>query len=75
MTRRIEGLEPDESESVLNQLFDHAENPKHVYGHVWRLKDLVMWDNRCLIHGRTWFPNEENRLLRRCTVEGGSLAA
>ncbi|MFT5539206.1 MAG: taurine dioxygenase [Alphaproteobacteria bacterium] len=75
MTRRIEGLDPEESESVLNQLFDHAENPKYVYEHVWQLKDLVMWDNRCLIHGRTWFPKEENRLLRRCTVEGGPLAA
>jgi taurine dioxygenase len=75
MTRRIEGLDPEESESVLNQLFDHAENPKNVYEHVWKLKDLVMWDNRCLIHGRTWFPKEENRLLRRCTVEGGPLGA
>lgn len=75
MTRRIEGLDPEESERVLNQLFDHAENPRFVYEHVWKLKDLVMWDNRCLIHGRTWFPKEENRLLRRCTVEGGPLAA
>lgn len=75
MTRRIEGLEPEESERVLNQLFDHAENPKYVYAHVWKLKDLVMWDNRCLIHGRTWFAQDENRLLRRCTVEGGPLTA
>jgi alpha-ketoglutarate-dependent taurine dioxygenase len=29
-----------------------------------------MWDNRCTIHARTWFPKEEKRLLRRCTVEG-----
>ena len=33
-----------------------------------------MWDNRCTIHARTWFPPEENRLLRRCTVAGGPLA-
>ena len=73
MTARIEGLEPAESERVLNQLWDHAENPRFVYEHVWQFKDLVMWDNRCLTHGRTWFPPSENRLLRRCTVEGGPL--
>ena len=75
MTRRIEGLEPEESEKLLNQLFDHVENPKFVYAHAWKLKDFVMWDNRCLVHGRTWFPQDENRLLRRCAVEGGPLSA
>ena len=75
MTQRIEGLSPEESETLLNQLWDHAENPKYVYEHVWKLKDLVMWDNRCLTHGRTWFSPQENRLLRRCTVEGEPLGA
>ncbi len=75
MTNRIEGLPPDESERLLAYLCDHAENPTFVYEHVWKLKDFVMWDNRCLTHGRTWFPPEENRLLRRCTVEGGPLSA
>ncbi|MDH3240306.1 MAG: TauD/TfdA family dioxygenase [Alphaproteobacteria bacterium] len=73
MTRLIEGMEPDESERILNQLFDLIENPEFVYEHVWRLKDVVMWDNRVAVHGRTWFPKEENRLLRRCTVEGEPL--
>ncbi len=73
MTQRIEGLSAEESESVLKQLWDHAENPKYVYEHVWQLKDFVMWDNRCLTHGRTWFSPQENRLLRRCTVEGTPL--
>lgn len=75
MTSRIEGLDPEESDRVLNQLFDHAENPRFVYEHVWRMGDFVMWDNLCAIHGRTWFPKEEDRLLRRCTVEGGPLSA
>jgi len=73
MTRLIEGMDPEESERTLNQLFDLIENPEFVYEHVWRLKDLVMWDNRVAVHGRTWFPKEENRLLRRCTVEGEPL--
>lgn len=75
MTFRVEGMGHDESEALLNMLFDHSENPEFIYEHVWRLKDLIMWDNRCTIHGRTWFPETENRLLRRCTVEGGPLSA
>ncbi len=70
MTSRIEGLSPEESDRVLEELYAHVENPDFVYEHVWRKGDFVMWDNRCSVHGRTWFPTEERRLLRRCTVEG-----
>ncbi|MEE8516212.1 MAG: TauD/TfdA family dioxygenase, partial [Alphaproteobacteria bacterium] len=73
MTSAIEGLDPDESEILLNQLFDHAEQPDLIYEHVWRLKDFVMWDNRCVTHGRSYFDKDENRLLRRCTIEGEPL--
>ena len=70
MTARIEGLDEDDSRKTLEALFDHAEQDAFVYEHVWRLGDVVMWDNRCAIHGRTYFPENEPRLLRRCTVEG-----
>ena len=73
MTRQIEGFSVEESERVLNQLFDFMESPQFVYEHVWRRGDVVMWDNRVAVHGRTWFPEGENRLLRRCTIEGGPL--
>ncbi len=73
MTRLIEGMDPEESERTLNQLFDLMESPEFIYEHVWRLGDVVMWDNRVAVHGRTWFPKEENRLLRRCTIEGDPL--
>lgn len=73
MTRRIEGLDEEESERILNRLFDLIESPQFLYEHVWRLGDVVMWDNRSTVHGRTWFPTDENRLLRRCTIEGEPL--
>ena len=73
MTAQVDGLDRDESESLLLRLFDHSENPDFIYEHVWQLKDLIMWDNRCVVHARTHFPENENRLLRRCTVEGGPL--
>lgn len=70
MTQRIEGVSPAESSTILEQLYEIGERKEFVYEHVWQLGDFVMWDNRCLIHARTYFPKEENRLLRRCTVEG-----
>ena len=70
MTFRIEGMSHDESEALLQMLFDHSEKPEFVYEHVWHLKDFVMWDNCATAHGRTYFPENEERLLRRCTVEG-----
>lgn len=70
MTARIEGLDEDESAELLGRLFDHAERPEMIYAHKWRLGDVVMWDNRCVTHGRTDFPRHEERVLRRCTIEG-----
>ena len=73
MTRRIEGLDPADSQATLEFLFDHLEQRRYLFEHVWRLGDVVMWDNRCTTHARTDFPKDENRLLRRCTIEGEPL--
>ena len=70
MTRRIEGLPLQESEELLNLLFDHQERPEFIYEHVWRPGDILMWDNRCTLHARTDFSADERRLLRRVTILG-----
>jgi taurine dioxygenase len=70
MTREIEGLPRDESEAILQRLFDHQEQPEFVYEHVWRPGDILMWDNRCTLHARTDFSSGERRLLRRVTILG-----
>jgi alpha-ketoglutarate-dependent taurine dioxygenase len=70
MTRRIEGLDPKESEELLTVLFDHQEQPQFIYEHVWRPGDILMWDNRCTLHARTDFSAGERRLLRRVTILG-----
>ena len=69
----IEGLERDESQAILDRLFELIEDPAIVYEHVWRSGDLVMWDNISCLHARTDWPNDQNRTLRRCTIEGGRL--
>jgi taurine dioxygenase len=70
MTREIEGLPREESDALLAFLFDHLEQRKFVYEHVWRPGDILMWDNRCTVHARTDFSADERRLLRRVTILG-----
>jgi taurine dioxygenase len=70
MTREIEGLPREESDAILQKIFDHQEQPKFVYEHVWRPGDVLIWDNRCTLHARTDFSADERRLLRRVTVLG-----
>ncbi len=70
MTMHVLDMEPEESDALLNALFDHAEKPEFVYEHVWRLGDLLLWDNRCSSHARTDFPGDQRRLMLRTTVAG-----
>jgi len=70
MTMRIEGLQPEESSAALDRLFEHSENPEFVYRHVWRVGDLIVWDNRCSMHARDDFPSDQRRLMLRTTVQG-----
>ncbi len=70
MTREIEGLPQEESDALLEALFDHSEKPEFVYRHVWNVGDLLIWDNRCSTHARDDFPSDQRRLMLRTTVQG-----
>jgi taurine dioxygenase len=70
MSMKIVDMSPEESDTLLNALFDHAEKPEFVYRHVWRVGDLLVWDNRCSSHARDDFPSDQRRLMLRTTVRG-----
>lgn len=72
-TMWIESMDSAESDALLEQLFDLAEDPANTYEHVWRPGDLLMWDNLACLHARTDWPDGQARTLRRCTVEGERL--
>ena len=72
MTVKVEGLPEDESDRLLNAVWDHSERPEFVYEHVWKTGDLLLWDNRCSTHARTDFPSAERRLMLRTTLKGTS---
>jgi alpha-ketoglutarate-dependent 2,4-dichlorophenoxyacetate dioxygenase len=67
----IEGMPYDESRRLLEDLLALATRPECVYQHRWRQWDLVMWDNRTVLHrGRPWDASRHRRVMRRTTVAG-----
>jgi taurine dioxygenase len=68
-TSHIEGLPLDESEALLEELFEHIRRPEHVHEHAWHEGDLIVWDNIAVQHGRPSFRNlDARRTLRRVGV-------
>jgi taurine dioxygenase len=67
----VAGLPVDESEALLDALWGHATgNPDFVWTQVWRNGDLILWDNRCVMHRREAFDPAERRLMHRTVLLG-----
>jgi alpha-ketoglutarate-dependent taurine dioxygenase len=67
----IEGLPHEQGRALLDELTGHATQPRFIFAHSWRRHDLVMWDNRCLMHrGRPYDATTEPRSLLRAVVQG-----
>ena len=69
-TDSIEGVAENESRALLDAFFKYATDPDVVYRHQWKTNDLVFWDNRCLMHHATPYPENSIRHMLRTTVEG-----
>lgn len=68
MTTRIVGLPEDESDALLQELFEWTVRPRYVYTHQWRPGDGLLWDNACTMHRREPFDTGEQRLMKRTTI-------
>ena len=67
----IEGMPYGESRRLLDELLALTTAEDRVYRHVWKQWDLVMWDNRTVLHrGRPWDSARYPRIMRRTTVAG-----
>jgi taurine dioxygenase len=64
------GLELEASETLLDELWSFVDQPKFVWEHVWRVGDLVLWDNRCTMHRRDAFDPNQRRVMHRTQVKG-----
>lgn len=71
-TSHVEGMDEGEGRALLYQLLDFATQPHRVYTHRWRTGDLVMWDNRCLLHRavRDYDMAKYRRVLHRTVIKG-----
>ena len=66
----ILGMPMPEARILLRDLNEHATQPKFVYVHQWRVGDLVMWDNRQMMHRVRRYDEGHPRDMRRTTVAG-----
>ena len=70
-TDRIVGLSEQDSDSILDRLHEHTIQAKYQYHHSWRVGDILIWDNRCLIHSVNMdFPVGQRRLHQRILLAG-----
>jgi taurine dioxygenase len=67
-TDRIMDLAPEQSETLLQELFDHLYSGGHTYVHPWCNGDFLLWDNFALQHGRPAVPPGVQRQLQRVAI-------
>jgi taurine dioxygenase len=65
----LAGLDLAASEALLSELWSYVQ-PGFVWDHVWRVGDLVLWDNRSTMHRRDAFDPNARRIMHRTQIKG-----
>lgn len=67
----IDGMPESEGLALMERLVEHSIQDAYLYRHRWRPGDLVMWDNRALLHVATPYDREKHRrIMWRTSVMG-----
>jgi taurine dioxygenase len=66
----LEGLPLDQSNALLDRIWDAATADALAWRHQWRAGDLVLWDNRCVMHRRDAFDPGSRRVMHRTQIKG-----
>ncbi len=66
----IPGMDADESEQLLQDLVDQACQAPRIYHHSWKTGDVVLWDNRCLLHQARPWDMSEPRIMYHARIAG-----
>ena len=69
-TEGVEGMEPDEGRAFLDELLERSTRPDRVYRHEWSVGDLVIWDNRGVLHRACPYEPTSPRDMHRTTLHG-----
>lgn len=67
---RIPGLDDTEAQALLDELVDFACQAPRVYTHHWQSGDLMVWDNRCVMHRARPYDVNEIRILQGTRIAG-----
>ncbi len=68
----IEGLTLAESETLLDEIWRFATQSEFTWQHRWQVGDLVLWDNRCVMHRRDAFDAADRRVMHRTQIKAES---
>ena len=71
----VVGMPLDESEALLNEAWAHATKSEFCYRHSWRVGQVVVWDNRMLLHMRYPFDESKDRFMWRTQTKGEAVIA
>ncbi len=66
----VTGMDPDESKALLADLLARSTTPDRVYRHEWTVGDMVIWDNRGVLHRACRYDPTSPRDMHRCTLAG-----
>lgn len=66
----VVGLSVEESEELLDALWDHTVQDARIWSHRWQPGDLIIWDNRLTMHHRDPFDPNARRRLHKVQVAG-----
>jgi len=66
----VEGMDFDEGRALLEELLSWATAPERTYRHTWAVGDLVIWDNRGVLHRACPYDDDSPRDMHRTTLSG-----
>jgi len=64
----VVGLDLEESEQLLDEIWGYAALKENVWTQIWEIGDVIIWDNRRVLHRRDGFDQSDRRLMKRCQV-------
>ena len=69
------GFKLADSEALLDELWSFVDHAEFTWEHIWRVGDLVLWDNWCTMHRRDPFDPNSRRIMHRTHVKGRAIAS
>ena len=69
-TDHVVGMTPEDGRAFLDELLARATKPDAVYRHEWEVGDMVLWDNRGVLHRACPYDASSERDMHRTTLYG-----